>query len=135
MKHFLFITDDEGKVKFFYGRQIRNLNYEITYDTQITNIFSPETKTDFDKYCELVKVKRHSEKFNLELLIGGDKLIYECRIEPLLNKTGQIQFIFFFLNGITEIIQNNKNLARQLNDYKQYQSIAESMAESIIAID
>jgi PAS domain S-box/PAS domain S-box/PAS domain S-box/PAS domain S-box len=131
----LFITDDEGKVKFYYGKQIRNLNYEITYNSQISNIFSPETRTDFDKYCELVKVNRRSEKFNLELVIGDDKLIYECRVEPLLNRKGQIQFIFFFLNGITEIIHYNENLARQLNDYKQYQSIAESMTESIIAID
>src|SRR5664280_2061459 len=72
----LFITDDEGKVKFYYGKQIRSLNYEITYNSQISNIFSPETRTDFDKYCELVKVNRRSEKFNLELVIGDDKLIY-----------------------------------------------------------
>jgi PAS domain S-box-containing protein len=131
----LFITDDEGKVKFYFGKQIRNLHYEITYNSQISNIFSPKARIDFEKYCEQVKIKRRSEKFNLEIVIGEDKLIYECRIEPLLNKKGQIQFIFFFLNGISEIIQYNENLTRQLNDYKQYQSIAESMTDSIIAID
>src|ERR1035437_2605380 len=131
----LFITDDEGRVKFYFGKQIRNLNSEIANNSQINNIFSPGARGDFDKYFELVKVKRHLEKFNIELIVGENKLIYECRIEPLLNKRGQIQFIFFFLNDITEIIQNNENLARQLNDFKQYQSIAESMTESIIAID
>ena len=131
----LFITDDEGKVKFYYGKQIRNLNYEITNNFQINNIFSIAVRNDFDKHYEQVKIKRHSEKFNIELVAGENKLIYECRIEPLLNKKGQIQFIFFFLEDITESIQLDKNLTQQLNDFKQYQSIAESMAESIIAID
>lgn len=132
---FLFISDNEGRVKLYYGKQIGNLNYEITNDFLINNIFSPAARSDFDKHYELVKVKRLSEKFNIELDVKEVKLICECRIEPLLNKKGQIQFIFFFLNDITEIIQYDQNLARQLNDFKQYQSIAESMAESIIAID
>jgi len=131
----LFITDDEGIVKFYYGKQVRKLNYEITNNFRINNIFSPSVRNDFDKYYELVKAKRHSEKFNIELVVEENKLIYECRIEPLLNKKGQIQFIFFFLEDITEIFQSDKNLTKQLNDIKQYQSIAESMAESLIAID
>src|ERR1035437_9344315 len=131
----LFITDGEGKVKFYYGKQVRNLNYEITYNFQINNIFPPAARSDFDKYYELVRAKRRSEKFKTELVVGEDKIIYECKIEPSLNKKGQLQFIFFFLNDITEIIQDNENLARQLNDFKLYQTIAESMAESIITID
>jgi PAS domain S-box-containing protein len=131
----IFITDDGGKVKYYFGKQIRNLNYEITNDFQIDNIFSPSSKSDFNKYYELVKANRCSEKFNVELLVRENKLIFECRIEPLLNKKGQIQFIFIFLNDITGIIKYNDNLIQQLNDFKQYQSIAESMTESIIAID
>jgi PAS domain S-box-containing protein len=131
----LFITDNEGKVKFYYGKQIRKLTDEIALDFQINKIFSPSARNDFDKYFELVKLKRNSEKFNLEIVVGEDKLIYECRIEPLLNKKGQIQFIFFFLNNITDIIQYNENLADELNSTKQYQSITESTSESIITID
>ena len=131
----LFITDDSGKVKLYYGKQIRNLNCEITNDFQIDNIFSLTARSIFDKYYELVKTNRRSEKFNIELIVGESNLIYECRIEPLLNKKGQIQFIFFFLNNITEIIKYNEILAQQLIDYKQYQSIAESMTESIIVVD
>jgi PAS domain S-box-containing protein len=132
---FLFITDDEGKIKFFYGKQIRDLNYEITNNFQIDKIFSPAARSDFDKYYEQVKIKRRSEKFNIELVLGENNYIYECQIEPLLNKKGQIQFIFIILNDRTIIIRNNENLVQQLSDYKQYQSIAESMTESIIAID
>src|ERR1035437_8309496 len=113
---FLFISDNEGRVKLYYGKQIGNLNYEITNDFHINNIFSPAARSDFDKHYELVKVKRRSEKFNIELDVREVKLICECRIEPLLNKKGQIQFIFFFLNDITEIIQYDKNLALQLDD-------------------
>ena len=131
----LYKTDDEVILKFYYGKQIRNLNYEIANNFPISNLFPKEKRSDFDKYCEKVKVNRRSEKFNTEIILGDDILIYECAIEPLLNKKGQIQYIFFFLNDITEIIQYSENLTQQLNDFKQYKSIAESMTESIIAID
>jgi PAS domain S-box-containing protein len=131
----LFITDDEGKVKVSFGKQIKNLNYEITDNFKINNIFTPEAGVDFDKYYQQVKTRRQSIKFNIKLVIGENDYSYECRIEPLLGKKGQIQFIFFFLNDITEFVSDNEILANQLNNYKQYQSIAESMTESIIAID
>ena len=131
----LIITDDEGRVKFCYGKQVKKLKYEIADNFQINNIFTPEAKEDFDKYIEQVKVKRRSIKFNIEIVLDGNNFIYECQAEPLLDNKGQIQFIFFFLNDITKTIQNNENLTHQLNDYKQYHSIAESMTESIIAID
>ncbi|MDR3667636.1 MAG: PAS domain S-box protein [Ignavibacteriaceae bacterium] len=131
----LFVTDVDGNVKLHYGMQIKNLNFEAANNFQITNIFKSEARIDFENYFEQVKVKRHSVKFNLGLEIGGNNFIYECQIEPLLNKKGQVQFIFVILNDITTIIRDNENLVQQLNDYKQYQSIAESMSESIIAID
>ncbi|MDR3611264.1 MAG: PAS domain S-box protein, partial [Ignavibacteriaceae bacterium] len=131
----LFITDYDGKVKFYYGKQIRKLTEEIANDFQINKIFSPSARSEFDKYFDIVKIKRGPEKFNLEVVVGEDKLIYECRVEPLLNKRGQIQFIFFFLNNITEIIQYNENLAQELNDSKQFHSITESTSESIITVD
>ncbi len=131
----LFITDIEGKVIFYYGKQIRKLNNNIGAGFQIKKIFSPDARGDFDKYLDLVSVKRRSEKFNLELVVGDNKLIYECRMEPLLNRKGQIQFIFFFLNEITELLQHNDNLAKQVNELKQYQYIAETISDSIIGID
>ena len=131
----LFITDSEGKVKFYYGKQIRKLNNEIALGFQINKIFSPDARSEFDKYIELVAVKRRSEKFNLELVVGENKLIYECRMEPLLNRKGQIQFIFFFLNEITEILQHNETLASQVNELKQYQFIAETISDSLISVD
>jgi PAS domain S-box-containing protein len=131
----LFITDSEGKVKFYYGKQIRQLNNDIALGFQINKIFSPEARGEFDKYLDLVNAKRRSEKFNLELLVGENKLIYECRMEPLLNRKGQIQFIFFFLNEITELLQHNETLAKQVNELKQYQYIAETISDSIIVVD
>jgi PAS domain S-box-containing protein len=131
----LFITDEAGRVKICYGKHVKNLNYEIADNFQIDNIFRPAAKDDFNKYIEQVRIKRRAVKFNIELESGETKYIYECLAEPLLDNKGIIQFIFFFLNDITKIVQYNENLARQLNDYKQYQSIAESMTESIIAID
>ena len=131
----LLITDHEGRVKFYYGKQIRKLSNEIALDFQINKIFSPDARSEFDEYFDLVLIRRRSEKFNLELVVGENKLIYECRIEPLLNKKGQIQFIFFFLNDITELLQHNENLSKQLNELKQYQYIAETISESLIAVD
>ena len=62
----LLITDDIGRVKVCYGKQLKNLNYEIADNFQINDIFTASAKDDFDKYFEQVKIKRRSVKFNIE---------------------------------------------------------------------
>lgn len=131
----LFITDPEGKVKFSFGKKLIKLNDEIVNDFQINKIFSPSAHDEFNKYLGGVKLKRRSEKFNLELLVGSETKIYECRIEPLVNKRGQIHFIFFFLNDITDIIKHNEKISQQLKELQQFSSISDMISESVIAAD
>ncbi len=134
---FLFITDAEGKLVFSLGKKIHKLNlYVDEYRTQtIDKIFTPSAREEFLKELEIVKLKRRSSKINLQLNIGTEKFEYECRIEPLLNRRGKIQHIFFFLNDITELVSESRLLEKQLNELKQYQIISENISDAIFVID
>lgn len=131
----LFITDPEGRVKFSYGKKIKNIDEEIKKDFIINKIFSPSAQSDFQKYLDIIKLKRRSDKFNLEIFINSEKKIYECRVEPLMNKRAQIQYIFFFLNDISELLQGNEVVSAQLNDLQHFRFITEAISESVILVD
>lgn len=131
----LFITDPEGRVKFSYGKKLKNLNEEIIKDFPINKIFSASAQHEFVNFMDSVRLKRRSEKFNLEILIGTDKRIYECRVEPLLNKRGQVHYIFFFLNDVSDLLRSNEELSNQLNELQHFKVITESISDSVIVTD
>ncbi len=137
MNDFLFITDSEGIVQYSLGRKIDTLNLpaEKTPSFEITQIFSPGARKDFVEHLNIVKLKRRPEILNLELSVNSVKNIYECKIEPTLNKRGQIQFIFFSFSDITEIIEKKKKLEEEVAELKQYQVITEVVTDAVFAVD
>jgi PAS domain S-box-containing protein len=67
--------------------------------------------------------------------LGNDTVAFECRIEPLLNWRGQIQFIFFFFYDITDHINEKKLLLGEIDELKQYQTITETVADAVFAVN
>ncbi len=134
---FIFISSPEGKILYAGGRDIKKLGIKkvSTNDLLIEKIFSPSARSDFKEYLDLVKLKRRSEKLNLELQLEEKKHLYNCRIEPLLNKVGRIQYLFFFFNDITEFINQKQALEKELNELKQYQIITETVTDAVFAVD
>lgn len=132
----LFITDTEGKIKYSYGKNIEKIStsYELT-DSLITRLFTGSLKEDFQKKLIHVLESKSSEKLNTELILGNDIVAFECRMEPLLNWRGQIQFIFFFFYDITYHIKEKKILLGEIEELKQYQTITEAVTDAVFAVD
>jgi PAS domain S-box-containing protein len=132
----LFITDTEGIIKYSYGKNIDKLNtpYELN-DSSILRLFTENFKEDFQIKLDRVLANKSSEKLNTEILLGDNIVSFECRIEPLLNWRGQIQFIFFFFYDITDHINEKKILVGEIDELKQYQTITEAVADAVFAVN
>jgi PAS domain S-box-containing protein len=132
----LFITDTEGIIKYLYGKNIDKLNtsYDLN-DSSILRLFTESFKEDFQVHLNHVLGSKSSEKLNTEILLGNNPVAFECRIEPLLNWRGQIQFIFFFFYDITDHINEKKILLGEIDELKQYQTITEAVADAVFAVN
>jgi PAS domain S-box-containing protein len=132
----LFITDTDGKIKYSYGKNIDKLStpYELT-DSSILRLFTGSFKENLQKQLNYVLESKGSAKLNTELILGNDTVAFECRIEPLLNWRGQIQFIFFFFYDITDHINEKKLLLGEIEELKQYQTITETVADAVFAVN
>jgi PAS domain S-box-containing protein len=132
----LFITDTEAKIKYSYGKNIEKVSapYQLT-DSSITRLFADEFKEEFQKQLNLVIETKNSAKIITELMLGNEPVAFECRMEPLLNWRGQIQFIFFFFYDITDHINEKKILLGEIDELKQYQTITEAVTDAVFAVD
>lgn len=136
LDNILFITDAEGKIKYSYGKNIGKLSTPSGLtDSLITHLFTGDFKTEAENRLNLVIGNKNPEKFNTELLFGNDTVAFECRMEPLLNWRGQIQFIFFFFYDITDHINEKKLLKGEIEELKQYQTITEAVTDAVFAVD
>ncbi|MDR3625868.1 MAG: PAS domain S-box protein [Ignavibacteriaceae bacterium] len=136
LDNILFITDAEGKIKYSYGKNIGKLSTPSGLtDSLITHLFTGDFKTEAENRLNLVIENKNPEKFNTELLFGNDTVAFECRMEPLLNWRGQIQFIFFFFYDITDHINEKKLLKGEIEELKQYQTITEAVTDAVFAVD
>jgi PAS domain S-box-containing protein len=136
LDNILFITDAEGIIKYSYGKNIGRLStsYELT-DSLITQLFTGASKVEAQNRLNFVLINKSPEKFNTELTLGNDTVAFECRMEPLLNWRGQIQFIFFFFYDITDHINEKKLLKGEIEELKQYQTITEAVTDAVFAVD
>lgn len=132
----LFITDTEGKIKYSYGKNIEKVTtpYQLT-DSLITRLFTGNFKENFEVHLINVLKNKASVKLNTELILGNETVSFECRMEPLLNWRGQIQFIFFFFYDITDHINEKKILQGEIEELKQYQTITEAVTDAVFAVD
>ena len=117
---FLFVTDNEGNIKQAFGKKIKKINTDLEsiIESNIEKIF-PQTEADIflEKFSAAVN-ERNFKSFEIDLEIDDKINYYSCRIEPLQNKRGQVQFVFIFLNDITNQIIEKKKLEGQLTSIK-----------------
>ena len=117
---FLFVTDNEGKIKQAFGKIIKKINLSSgsLLENNIENIFSPTEVEVFQNMFKAAVNERNFKLFEIDLEIDEKINFYSCRIEPLQNKRGQVQFVFVFLNDITNQITEKKILESQLASIK-----------------
>jgi len=132
----LFIADSEGRIKHSYGKNINRISssHELT-DSLITGLFDGSLKENFQNKFDDVLKNKSSEKLETELVLDNKKIAFECRMEPLLNWRGQIQFVFLFFYDITGHINEKKLLQGEIDELKQYQTITEAVTDAVFAVN
>ncbi len=133
----LLVTDGEGIIKYSFGKSIEKLDksiYELN-ELQINQILLDQDRANFEQYFELAKTKKRAEKFNLELSLNDEPVAFECRIEPLINWRGQIQFVFFLFIDVSDYVKEKKLLEGEIDELRQYQIITEAVTDAVFAVD
>jgi PAS domain S-box-containing protein len=132
-----FITDAGGKIKYALGKHISNLSVpaQNLIDIQITSLFNNEALNKFIEHRKSVLENLRAEKFPVEIILGIEKFIFECTIEPLLIKGRHVKFLFFFFNDITEAAIEKRRLESELSELRQYQALTEAVTDAVFAVD
>ena len=133
----LLITDPQGFIKYYFGKNNRRLRSDLSRneDISVYEMFNQEIHKDFSHKFESSKEKLITEKCKVEFFIDEVIYYYDCIIEPLQNDDGDLQFIFIWLNDITEIIKNEKLIQKELNRLKQYRYIIDSSSDPVFILD
>lgn len=133
---FLFITDSEGIVKHAFGKTLRKLKFSFDdpEEHHITVNFSTQSSTDFSEKLAVVKNKRSSEELTVEMLFENKIKYFICRLLPLVNKSGQIDFVFVSLNDISGFIKKEDSLKEELSGLKQYKFLIDNISDAIFTV-
>jgi len=137
--NFLLVTDIDGNIKFSFGKNIQKLKSDSddsgTKKPSIANIFNQQIHQVFIEQFASVKEKKIPLNCNVELFLDENINYFNSVIEPVLNKEGQIQFIFIWLNEINDLINIEKSFQTELNKLKQYKAVIDSANEPVFIID
>jgi len=127
-----FITDTDGVVKYFTGRGIKNITKSVKdlSGILIDTLFTGKDQ-EFKSLVKDVKDSRNPQK--LEVICGN--LIYECSVEPLISRFGELQFLTFMLDDKTEEILKDEKLQKAIEELKHYQVITESVVDAVFSVD
>lgn len=127
-----FITDTEGVIKYFTGRGIKNIT-KTAKDLSGILIDTLFTGKDQELKPVIREVKQSGNPRKLEVICGSS--IYGCSVEPLISRFGELQFLTFMLDDITEEILKDEKLQKAIEELKHYQVITEAVVDAVFSVD
>ena len=133
----LFVTDSEARIKYSFGKNISKLNVPLysLNDLPVQQFFTGESRNEIQESLNSVLRDKKPKKAKIQLSLFNEEVIYECRIEPLINWRNQIQYLFFFFTDINEYVKEKKLLQEEIDELKQYQVITEAVTDAVFAVD
>lgn len=133
----IFITNNSGEIKFSAGNELKKLDLSNNfYNTNsILEITQNAQKDILQQKLDSSVQHRLSEKVELELKTKNGLNTFECRIEPLINKRGQVFQIYFFFSNITEELNKRQKLEKDSEELESYRTIIESVTDAVFAVD
>lgn len=108
----LLITDENGNLKFSFGKKAKKFTWRISPFEQnnIYSLFPEETNSILKERLEEVKLKQQSIRFSIVLLINNKPHDYQCEIEPIFDDKTNIKLIFYQFTDIRSFTQSYKQL-------------------------
>ncbi|MGD8307536.1 MAG: PAS domain S-box protein, partial [Ignavibacteria bacterium] len=133
----LIVTDNEGIVQFLSGSTLKKLNLSKTksVDKYITELFDSKTNNLLSQNIEKVRVSNTSTNFEFDSVHREGKNSYNCRIEPIQSKRGTLQFLFIFINNITQTVSETHDFKHRLEEFSYYKSINDNLRNALFALD
>lgn len=133
----LLITDEEGNIKFSFGKKSKKFLSKISPFEQnnINSLFSQEVNSLIKSKISLLKENPSVQKFNLILTINNRPHDYECEIEPVLDDDKKIKLLFFRFNDIRSFIKVQKALELNLQELSKHKSFLDKCSVPFFVVD
>jgi PAS domain S-box-containing protein len=133
----LFVTDPNGVIKFYFGRYLKSLSLpnDSISESKIAELLNLRDQADFENNLTAAKSKRQSVSFRINSVPGNENSTFDCILEPLINKRGGVQFLFFFLTDVTKTVEKLDALTNEINKLKENKILIEAVSDAVFIID
>ncbi len=133
----MIVTNPKGIIQFASGTALKKIT---TTDKKIVggsilDIFDEEVKSLISDKIEKVNLNIEASRFGFNVEQANERYSFECKLEPILNKRGTLQFLFFFFNNITVDVSEKKRLAEKVDELSYYKSITNNLNNALFVLD
>jgi len=133
----MIVTNPKGIVQIATGTALKKINIadKKIVGESILDLFDGEVKSLISDKIEKVNLNIEPSRFDFNIEQADERYSFECKLEPILNKRGSLQFLFFFFNNITVDVSEKKRLAKKVDELSYYKSITNNLKNALFALD
>lgn len=133
----MIVTNPKGIVQIATGTALKKINIadKKIVGESILDLFDGEVKSLISEKIEKVNLNIEASRFDFNIEQADERYSFECKLEPILNKRGSLQFLFFFFNNITVDVSEKKRLAKKVDELSYYKSITNNLKNALFALD
>jgi PAS domain S-box-containing protein len=131
------ITDDEGIVKYSFGKRAKRFLSRLSpfEKPNVNFLFSQEANNLIKNNIKIVKETLALNRFNLVLIINNRPVDFECEIEPVLDAEKRIKLLLFRFNDIKDYIKSQKLLEEKIRELSENKTFLENLGLPVFAVD
>jgi PAS domain S-box-containing protein len=133
----MIVTNAKGVVQFASGIAVKKLvkNNESIVGKNIIDLFDGDVRSLLIENIDKVNSKIEASKFEFNIEQENEIYSFNCKLEPIPNKRGTLQFLFFFFNNITVDVSEKKELTKKVDELSYYKSITTNLKNALFALD
>lgn len=134
---FLIVTNSAGDVQYSAGTALEKLKMpsKNVSGKNINELFNSPVKNNLIQNFEKVLGEKKPLTFQFKVELDKKYYEFECKIEPLLNKLKQVQFVYFFFNDITMQVAEKEELEKQISTLQYYKSVTSGINYALLVLD
>ena len=133
----MIVTNPKGIVQFATGTVLKKINQtnKKIIGGNILDLFVEEVKSLFSDKIEKVNLNIEASRFEFNIELPDGRYSFDCKLEPILNRRGTLQFLFFFFNNITVDVSEKNRLVKKVDELSYYKSITNNLKNALFTLD
>jgi PAS domain S-box-containing protein len=133
----MIVTNPKGIVQFATGTVLKKISKtdKKIVGGSILDLFDGEVKSLFSDKIEKINLNLEASRFDFNIEEPDERYSFECKLEPILNKRGTLQFLFFFFNNITVDVSEKNRLVKKVDELSYYKSITNNLKNALFTLD